>query len=138
MSLSAGPKRQQSIRVSAFDDEILVRQHRAFRAAGGARGIENRGQIAARPWRGFELSRRGVDRRGESSIALDAEALDRTQVERLRERTNCLEPVGTAEGERRFGVAKEIFELGERIGGVQRQQHRARPKTSQGDDNHVS
>src|ERR1700723_4257751 len=112
-------------------------QHRAFRAAGGARSIENRGQIVARPWRGFELGRRGVDRRSETSIAIDAETLDRTQVERLRERTNSLEPVWTAKGQRRFGVAMKIFELSKGIGRVQRQQHCARPKASEGNDDHV-
>ena len=131
MSLSEEPKRQQSIRVSAFDDEILVGEHRALRAAGGARGIEDRGQIAAGARRRLELRRRGGDRIGECSIAIDAEALDRTQAELPRKRSNRLDLAGPAEGQRRLGVAKEIFELGERIGGVQRQQNRAGAKASQ-------
>ena len=49
----------------------------------------------------------------------------------MRERANRLERVGAAEGQRRLGVAEEIFELGERIGGVQRQQNRAGAKASQ-------
>src|ERR1700722_17520219 len=118
--------------------QILMRQHRAFRAAGGAGRIEDRSKVIARPWRGFELGWRRGDRRSEGSITFDAKTLDRTQVELLRERANGLEPVGTAEGERRFGVAKEIFELGKRVGRVQRQQHRPRPKTSGGDANHVN
>ncbi len=60
------------------------------------------------------------------------------QVEPLGERTHRLESVGPAEGQRWFGVAKEIFELGERIGSVQRQQHRARAQASKGDNDHVS
>ena len=48
-----------------------------------------------------------------------------------------VEPVGPAEDERGLGVAEEIFELGQRIGGVQRQQDRAGAKAGQRDHNHV-
>ena len=115
-----------------------MRQHRAFRAASSARGVENRSQITARPTRCFEFGGRGGDRRRECPITLDSETFDGPQVERLRKRANRLEPVGTAKGERRFGVAKKIFELGERVGGVQRQQNRARSKASEHDNDHVS
>ena len=79
----------------------------------------------------------GGDRRRECPITLDSETFDGPQVERLRKRANRLEPVGTAKGERRFGVAKKIFELGERIGSVQRQENRARSKTSERNNDHV-
>ena len=114
-----------------------MRQHRPFRAAGRARGVEDRRQIVACARDSLEHSRRGGDSPGEGSIALHAEAFDPRQAELQRERPDRLDLIGAAENERGLGVAEEIFEFGKRIGGVQRQEDRAGAKAGERDHDHV-
>ena len=117
--------------------QVLMRQHRPFRAAGRARGVEDRRQIVACARDRLERGRRGGDSPGEGSIALHAEAFDPRQAELQRERPDRLELIGAAENERGLGVAEEIFEFGKRIGGVQRQEDRAGAKARERDHDHV-
>ena len=69
---------------------------------------------------------RGVDPFGEAAVALRAEALDRMQAELGGQRAHGIEPFRAADRQRRRGVGEKIPELGERIGGIERQQRRPR------------
>ena len=131
MSRSAAVKRQVSTRVSAFDARILVRQHRALGAAGGAGGVEDRGEIVGSARDRLEIQRHGFHFLGESPVPRDAEALGRRQAELSCKLARRRQHVGAAEGQRRLGVAEEIFEFGERIGRVQRQERGPRPQASE-------
>ena len=117
--------------------QIFVRQHRALGAAGRARGVEDRRQIVGSARDRLERRGRRGDLLGEGSISRDAEALDRGQAELRCERSQGSEPIGPAERQRGLGVAEEIFELGERIGGVQRQKHGAGAKAGERDHDRV-
>ena len=107
--------------------EIVVGQHRALRAPGGARGVEDGGEIvgAARDRRRFV--RRGGDlvRRSRRRASSRGCRPPRARAWR-RARASDVERLRAADRQRRRGVGEKIFELGERIGGVERQQRRPR------------
>ena len=106
--------------------EIVVGQHRALRAPGGPRGVEDGGEIvgAARDRR--QVARRRGDLFGEAAVAPRPQAVDRLEAELGGERARRRQRLRAAERQRRRRVVEEIFELGERIGGVERQQRRPR------------
>ena len=102
-----------------------MRQHRAFRAAGRAGRVEDRREILGRARDRLEPGGRSGDPLCEGSVARRAEALHRSQSEPVGERAHGVQGLGPAHRQRRLRIAQEIFELGQRIGGVQRQQRSA-------------
>ena len=75
--------------------------------------------------------RRSGDLVGEASVALRAEAVDRIEAELGGERAHGIERLRAADRQRRRGVGEKILELGERVGGVERQQRRPRLEAGQ-------
>ena len=109
-----------------------MREHRALRAARRAGRVEDGGEIVARArdLRQFaraslRRARQRCPRRGRRDFRLRA-APSRSASARTSSSSR-----GPAERQRRAGVVKEIFELGQRIGGVERQQRRAGAKTGE-------
>ena len=112
------PEVLQNLRVR---QQIAVAEHRALAAAGGAGGVEDRGQIAGRlrrdlvrvgKMRGAVEQRAGavvVQREDVRHALLEGELADPREV-----------PAG-ADHHRRLGVAQKIVQLGRLVGGVQRQ-----------------
>ena len=112
--------------------QILVGQHRALGAAGGAGGVEDRGEIVG--------ARAGPSRIPSAAAAIFSAKVPSRATPRLsaagRPSFLASSRVGDSRSGRQrvkrgLGVAEEIFELGERIGGVQRQQRRPRPQAGE-------
>ena len=131
---SEAPEIDQRLGVGA---EILVGEHRPFRAPGRAGGIENRGEIVGRAGNRRQLPRRRVDAGGERAVAGDAEALHRLEAQSGAQRPNRLQRGRAADRQRRPGVGEEIFQLGQRVGGIERQQRRAGAKTGEAEHDSV-
>ena len=112
-------------------------QHRALRAARGAGGVENGGQIVGRARHGGEIGRSRRDAASERAVSVDAETFDRLQAELSREVAQRSERSRPADRQRGAGVGEEIFELGERVGGVERQQRGARLQAGEREHDHV-
>jgi len=98
-------------------------EHRAFRAACRARGVEDRGEIAGGSRNGLERSGFGVRGLHQGS---GARAVERQQdgIICFRDCRQLGLGTGIADDKARFGVADKIGDLGRRIGCVQRQEHR--------------
>ena len=110
-----------------------MRQHRALRAARRARSVEDGGEIVGRARRPAAVrSRRARSRSAKlpSPCARRGFRPPRRPSSRA-ERAHRLEHRGPAERQRRAGVGEEIFEFGQRIGGVQRQQRGPGAKTGE-------
>ena len=69
---------------------------------------------------------RGGDLLGEAPVAPRPEAFDRIEAELGGERARRRQRFRAADRQRRRGIVEKILELGERIGGVERQQRRPR------------
>ena len=113
-------------------------QHRPLRAPGGARGVENGGEIVgrarnrrrsrARPPRFARRTCRRASRpRLSTAFRPSLAASSRS----------AASEAGAADRQRRAGVGEEIFEFGERIGGVERQQRRAGLQAGERQHDHV-
>ncbi len=102
-----------------------MREHRAFGAAGGAGRVKDRCKII-RPTCDYGRYRRIGGRQEQRAVVLGAERLDRPDAELVRERLYASFVLGPADYEAGLGVGQEIFELGQRVGGVERQIHGAR------------
>ena len=105
--------------------EVVMRQHRALGAAGGARRIKDRGEIAARAGGVGKFRRRFRGGFGQRALPARVERLHRANAVLGRDlgKTRLFRRI--AHNERRLGVANEIIEFGERVGGVERQIDRA-------------
>ena len=104
--------------------EIVMRQHRALGTARGARRVEDRGEIVIGAGDRCERCvRRGGGIR-QRSLAVSPERFD-LGFDLGRDRADALGLGGIAHHQRRLGVGDEIFEFVQRIGGVERQIHRA-------------
>ena len=114
-----------------------MREHRAFRAPGRAGGIKDRRQIVGRARNGRQTRRRGADALGKAAVAARAQTFDRQQAELCDERAHRLKRSRPADRQRRLGVGQKIFELGQRIGDIQRQQHRAGAQAREHQHDHV-
>ena len=106
-------------------DEVSVGQHRALGAAGGARGVEQRGQVVGRTLHRRESLRGRVGRLGQAALALGVER-DERRARLPRRRLQSLAPARVADEQRRLGVADEVFDLGRGVAGVERQEDAAR------------
>ena len=92
-------------------------QHRALRAPGSARGIEDRREIVGLAARPAAVLRSRSDALEKAAIPFGAENFDPAQPEPRRERAHA----PSVEGRRasaRGRVGEKIFEFGERVGGV--------------------
>ena len=105
--------------------QIVVRQHRALGTAGGARGVEDRGKIVigARDGRKRRIGLGGGI--GQRSLAVGPKRFDFC-LHLGRDRADAVRLRGVAHDQRRLGVGDEVVEFVERVGGVERQIHRAR------------
>ena len=100
-------------------------QHRALRAAGRARRVENRGEIV-RPARGVgEGRRRAGEMFGQRAVALHAERDHMRDAGLFGDGRELFARRGIAHEDARLGVAEEIGDLRWRIGGVERQENGA-------------
>ena len=106
-------------------------EHRALRAARRARSVEDGREIVGRARDRRQFAPRRRDRLGEPAVAARAETFDRRQGQLGSERAHRLEARGAAQRQRRPGVGEEIFEFGQGIGGIERQQRRPRAETRQ-------
>ena len=116
------PRLQQRVRVGG---KVIMRQHRAFRATGGAGRVENRGEIVAgaRHVRKFIGARPGeIEQR---AVRVRAQCLDCRDAELVGDGGQGGLFLRRADDDARLGVANEVFELGERVAGVERQVGRA-------------
>ena len=105
--------------------EIVMRQHRALGTAGGARRVEDRGEIVIGAADRCERRIGFGGSVGQRSPAIGSERLD-PGFDLGRDRPDAFGPGGIAHHQRRLGVADEICQLVQRIGGVERQIHRTR------------
>ena len=106
--------------------EIAVRQHRALRAAGGARRVEDRREVIFAPVNICEVRAhraRGLDQR---AVFLHAQRLDMGDARARRHGCELFAAGGIAHENLRLGVAEKILDLRGRVGGVERQEDRAR------------
>ncbi len=105
-------------------------QHRALRASGGAGGIENGDEVVPADFAIGEDAVLAVRRLHERAVTADAKRHHVGAVA-LGKLGNCRHALRPDNDDFRFGVAKEIVELGQRIGGVERQKHRAGPRAGE-------
>jgi hypothetical protein len=101
--------------------QVVLRQHSALRAPGGARRIEEGGEVPT-------LSRHGIEARGlpgclfrERPAAVAVQRLEVRAGLRRDRRQRGLRGL-VADHEARLGVVDEIFDLVRRIGGIERQE----------------
>jgi len=86
---------------------------------------------------GDEIGALGVDALGKAAVAAGAQALDGGQAELVSESAHGLQRRRTAEDEGRLGIGKEIFELGQRIGDIERQQRGAGAMAGEQQHDHI-
>ena len=111
--------------------QIAVREHRPFAAAGGAAGVQNGGQVIGLARRrcvlvtvvrgALEQAARAVIAQREHMLGarLEGEFADPTKIG------------GAAHYHSRLGVANEVLDLGALVGRVERQEHAASAQASQ-------
>ena len=112
------PEPRQGIGVGA---QVAVAEHRAFRPAGGPRGVENPGQVVG-------LERRAVEVRIEAMAALDQRARaariqceERRDAVGARQRANLLGACRVGDHHAWLRVTQKIVDLGRAIGRIERQ-----------------
>jgi len=94
-------------------------EHRALRAAGGARRVEGRRQIVVLAGDRFEAAGLGARQRGQGTAVFATDRLDGAAVADEPGDRCCVG--GIAHDQRRLRVVEEILQLARDIGGVQRQ-----------------
>ena len=104
--------------------EIVVAEHRALGAAGGARGVKDRGEIVVGAGHRFEFGAGFVGGFRQRTLAVSSQRLD-LGVDLPCDCTDPFGPGSIAHHQRWFGVGDEIIQLVQRIGGVERQIDRA-------------
>ena len=125
-----GPSFAQRERVR---DEVAVGQHRALGASGGARGVEQRGEIVGRALHRREVFRCRLCRVRQGPLALRVERDERRARlgGRLQQR---LAPGRVADEDGGLGVADEVLDLCRGVAGVERQEGAARPHRAEIED----
>jgi hypothetical protein len=97
-------------------NEVAMRHHRAFRPAGGARGVDQAGEVVRRAHRSREGGRLFIG------------------TPQLQAVPHTLEPVASfraAESDARFGVGHEMRDLARLVGRVERQVHHPRAQAAE-------
>ena len=100
--------------------QVIVAQHRAFRQAGGSRGIQNRCQVVRRALDIGEFRDHIFSGRHQAATAV--------AVERQHPGLDAVElgfAIASADKHCRLGILEEIFDLCSRIGGIEWQKHGA-------------
>ena len=111
--------------------QVGVAEHRALAAAGGAAGVEDRGQVVGASCRRPVAV--GLDRGAlqQAAAAGVVEGVDVRAAGREREPADPAEGCGRAHHHRRLGVADEVGHLVTLVGGVERQVDVAGPQHRQ-------
>ena len=112
--------------------EVAVGQHRALGTPGGAGGVEDGDEIVPADRGVGEIGALGRHRFHERAVAGGAEGERRGDAVATAEGTDLVAARRSRDDHFRFGVADEIVEFGERIGGVQGQVDRAEAERRQG------
>ena len=103
--------------------EIAVGQHGALGAPGGARGVEQRREVVVTDRHDRRLQRFLVESIDQIALTVGVQRRDLGRSD--AERRDLGAPGRVAHDQGRLGIAEEIVELRERVGGVQRQVDRA-------------
>jgi hypothetical protein len=111
--------------------KIAMRDHRAFRPAGGAGGIEQHGGIVGRNAAGVELVAERPGFFGERALAVGVERIYMLQPARPGQFTHAGKIGGAADHRARRGVVEIIFDFGGAIGGVEREINQARAQAAE-------
>ena len=114
VAVGEAPGRDQHLGVR---DEVVVGQHRALRAPGGARRVEDRGEVVGPAVDRGERGRGIADAVGERAVALSVEGL-----EAGRQRREAFGAARIADEQRRARILDEVRDLVRGIGGVERQE----------------
>ena len=104
------------------------RQHRALGAAGGAGRVEDGGEIVGLARHVGEIRRRLARLRRSASPCPLASSVSTAATPRFAAISASPSRFAGSQTTSRLGVADEIVELGQRIGGVERQEDRAGPQ----------
>ena len=108
-----------------------MRQHRAFRAAGRAGRVEDRGEIVARAGHVRELAGLRLGKIEQRTVRVRAQCLHCRDAELMGHGGEGTLFLRRADDDARLGVPDEVFELGERVASVERQVRRASAKAGE-------
>ncbi len=114
--------------------EVAVAQHRALRPPGRAGSVEDRGEVFGAPRHIGELRRQPGRLGRQAAVALLPQRAADAGAQPRHQRRHRLAVLRPADNQPRFGIADEVLDLGQRIGGVERQEHRAGPQTGEVED----
>ena len=101
-----------------------MRQHRALGTSGGAGSVENGREVVVRARHRHEFRLRVGGGIRQRTLAVASQRFD-PGANLRRDRTDALRLRRVAHHQRGLGVGDEIFQLVQRVGGIERQIHRA-------------
>ena len=114
--------------------EVRVGEHRALRLAGGARRVEQRGEVAGAAFDGVEGIRHRAARLDQGAVVAHSEGERLVDAVPFAERRESFRRLGSSHHESRLGIAEEVVQLPIRIRGVEREIDRARAQAREVED----